>query len=146
MQFGLHLLFVLLLFILPGCGGKHAPQSSGASSAEVGGPITFVNNGALTYDPSTVINMARFSETHPRVQLEVVEESDILARLATLFAGGEEDFDITEPSAVNVPQFISIGALMPLDDLFPPAEMARYPEGTLNEVTGKDGHIYGKPH
>ena len=143
------LLFPLALgCMLCSCGGDPGPQTSPGEIAdgEVRGSITFLNNGPFAYDPATVINMDRFDAAHPEVSVSRVEDNDILARLATLVAGGGEDFDVAEPSAVNVPQFIDIGVLMPLDDLFPPEEMARYPKGTLDAITGRDGHIYGKPH
>lgn len=110
------------------------------------GEIVFLNNGTLEFDPATAYNLERFREAHPEIQVTVVEENDVLARLSTLVTGGGEAFDVAEPPDVDVPQFIQIGALLPLDDLFPPEELARYPEGSLGAVTGPDGHIYGKPH
>ncbi|MCB0213557.1 MAG: extracellular solute-binding protein, partial [Anaerolineae bacterium] len=123
-----------------------AESAEEEAPAEASGEIVFLNNGTLEFDPATAYNLERFKEAHPEITVTVVEENDVLARLSTMVTGGGEAFDVAEPADVDVPQFIQIGALMPMDDLFPPDEMARYPEGTLGAITGPDGHIYGKPH
>ena len=138
---------LVLFAALSSCGGSGDTSSNApVAEGEVGGSITFLNNGPLAYDPATVINMDRFDAAHPEVSVSRVEDNAVLARLSTLVAGGGEAFDVAEPAAMNIPQFIDIGMLLPLDDLFPPEEMARYPKGTLDAVTGRDGRIYGKPH
>ena len=82
------------------------------------------------------------------VELEVVPESDITAKMLLEFSSGAGRYDVVQNNIIFVPGFVEAGYIAPLDDLAAAApkylDRADFVPGYLN-TNVLDGKLYGLP-
>lgn len=82
------------------------------------------------------------------VELEVVPESDITAKMLLEFSSGSGRYDVVQNNIIFVPGFVEAGYIEPLDDLAAAApdylDKADFVPGYLN-TNVLDGQLYGLP-
>jgi len=82
------------------------------------------------------------------VELEVVPESDITAKMLLEFSSGSGRYDVVQNNIIFVPGFVKAGYISPLDDLAAAApqylDKADFVPGYLN-TNVLDGKLYGLP-
>ena len=82
------------------------------------------------------------------VELEVVPESDITAKMLLEFSSGSGRYDVVQNNIIYIPGFLKAGYIAPLDDLaqkFPANyDKADFVPGYLN-TNVVDGKLYGLP-
>jgi multiple sugar transport system substrate-binding protein len=82
------------------------------------------------------------------VELEVVPESDITAKMLLEFSSGSGRYDVVQNNIIYIPGFLKAGYIAPLDDLagkFPANfDKADFVPGYLN-TNIVDGKLYGLP-
>lgn len=87
-------------------------------------------------------------ETGIEVELEVVPESDITAKMLLEFSSGSGRYDVVQNNIIFIPGFVSAGYIAPLDESatkFPASyDKADFVPGYLN-TNIVDGKLYGLP-
>jgi multiple sugar transport system substrate-binding protein len=87
-------------------------------------------------------------ETGIEVQLEVVPESDITAKMLLEFSSGSGRYDVVQNNIIYIPGFVKAGYIDPLDDLAQKLpkylDKADFVPGYLN-TNIVDGKLYGLP-
>lgn len=140
-----------LTLVLAGCGGSEPGDASGdgGDGGDGGGPISvlLVDQPAIKELQSTVIP-AYAEEAGIEVQVEVIPESGLDAKLATLLGSSQTQYDVIMTGAKNWPALVSAGALAPLDEHLAESD-AEYVDGfpdTLLENMQADGQLYAMPY
>lgn len=87
-------------------------------------------------------------ETGIEVQLEVVPESDITAKMLLEFSSGSGRYDLVQNNIIYIPGFVTAGYIEPLDDLATKLpqylDKSDFVPGYLN-TNIVDGKLYGLP-
>jgi len=86
-----------------------------------------------------------FEEKYPNIKVNVRLNTwaDFKPSLPIMWAS-DNVADVVLTNGPDIQEFAYYGALLPLDDLFPPSELEKYASGIVTEAT-YEGSIYGAP-
>jgi len=121
-----------------------ATWTSGAAAQ--GMQLNFANAGAIEGDPATIEIIREFeAETGHEVEIVPIPGPRMIEVNYGTLARGETTYDVHEALGQWLPDFISNGWIVPLDDVFPAWQQAAYPKDILDLASDDEGRIYSIP-
>ncbi|MBN7804527.1 sugar ABC transporter substrate-binding protein [Agrobacterium rosae] len=122
--------------------------SQDAAQPYAGIQLSVLMEGHPTTDGIQALLPEFTKETGIEVQLEVVPESDITAKMLLEFSSGSGRYDLVQNNIIYIPGFVQAGYIDPLDDLANKLprylDKADFVPGYLNTSIA-DGKLYGLP-
>lgn len=119
-----------------------------AAKPYAGTRLSVLMEGHPTTDGIQALLPEFTAATGIEVELEVVPESDITAKMLLEFSSGSGRYDVVQNNIIFVPGFVKAGYIEPLDDLATAApqylDKADFVPGYLN-TNVLDGKLYGLP-
>lgn len=119
-----------------------------AAQPYAGAQISVLMEGHPTTDGIQALLPEFTKETGIEVQLEIVPESDITAKMLLEFSSGTGRYDLVQNNIIYIPGFVEAGYIDPLDDLANKLpkylDKADFVPGYLNTSIA-DGKLYGLP-
>jgi multiple sugar transport system substrate-binding protein/sorbitol/mannitol transport system substrate-binding protein len=119
-----------------------------AAKPYAGTRVAVLMEGHPTTDGIQALLPEFTAATGIEVELEVVPESDITAKMLLEFSSGSGRYDVVQNNIIFVPGFVKAGYIEPLDDLAAAApqylDKADFVPGYLN-TNVLDGKLYGLP-
>ncbi|HTO34568.1 MAG TPA: sugar ABC transporter substrate-binding protein [Pararhizobium sp.] len=113
-----------------------------------GAQISVLMEGHPTTDGIQALLPEFTKETGIEVQLEVVPESDITAKMLLEFSSGSGRYDVVQNNIIYIPGFVQAGYIDPVDELATKLptylDKADFVPGYLN-TNVIDGKLYGLP-
>jgi multiple sugar transport system substrate-binding protein/sorbitol/mannitol transport system substrate-binding protein len=124
------------------------PAMADADQPYAGTHIAVLMEGHPTTDGIQKLLPEFTKETGIEVELEVIPESDITAKMLLEFSSGSGRYDVVQNNIIYIPGFVKAGYIDPLDDLAKKLpkylDRADFVPGYLN-TNIVDGKLYGLP-
>jgi len=126
-----------------------APAATTAPAAKTAGSATtvvwFASRDTTGYTPKQV---EAFNKANTSIQIDYQEQgattTDLHDKFVTVAGAKDASFDIVSMDVPFVPEFAAAGWTIPVDDILPKEEQAKFFQGTLHGAT-YEGKLWGVP-
>src|SRR5262249_43334632 len=123
--------------------GQAAPAQQGAATATK--IVWFASRDTSGYTPKQV---DAFNKANTSIQIDYQEQgpvtTDLHDKFVTVAGAKDSSVDIVSMDVPFVPEFAAAGWTIPVDEILPKDEQAKFFQGTLNGAT-YDGKLFAVP-
>lgn len=123
--------------------GQAAPAQQGTGTATK--VVWFASRDTTGYTPKQV---EAFNKANPSIQIDYQEQgantTDLHDKFVTVAGAKDPSADIVSMDVPFVPEFAAAGWTIPVDDILPKDEQAKFFQGTLHGAT-YEGKLWGVP-